>query len=186
MWIVTHICHLKATHLYSADLITVCIFNYCYNPKREEAREGITEEKLIFRLSLKCEMIVNEVNKSWVDGKTPEMQRSASLEEHIWSSSKCPGGWGGGLQGAPLAGSIRSRGGWWEREHSREWEEERAWGGFCVAEQLFLAELPVLSALKEILYHTSTTACIICLSVTIPKYPKLPTQESESINYISI
>lgn len=49
------------------------------------------EEKLIFRLSLKCELIVNEVNKSCMHGKMPEMLQSTVMEEHIWSPSKCPG-----------------------------------------------------------------------------------------------
>lgn len=58
--------------------------------ERERGREREVEEKLIFRLSLKCGLIVNEVNKSWMHGKMPEML--LVLKEHIWSPSKCPEG----------------------------------------------------------------------------------------------
>lgn len=77
------------------------------------------EEKLIFRLSLKCGLIVNEVNKSWMRGKSPEMLRSTALEEHIWSPSKCPGGVAKRSSTPRLRQKRRG-----EREHLRKQEEK--------------------------------------------------------------
>lgn len=120
------------------------------------------EEKLIFRLSLKCGLIVNEANKSWMHGKTPGMLRSAALEEHIWNPSKCPGGVAKmGLRSpAPSEAARGERGRAFKNTRRKERARERVGlqGLICSVEQLFFAELPVLSALKEILCHASTIA----------------------------
>ncbi len=137
---------------------------------RQRGRKNM-EGKLIFRLSLKCGLIINEVNRSWRHGRMPEMLRSTALDEHIWSPSKCPGGIATRSSTPRLRQKRRG-----EREHLRKQEEKErervGWQGLiCSVEQLFVAELPVLSALKDTLsyiYNGSQTFRILtkCLFIS--------------------
>lgn len=130
-----------------------------------------TEKNLIFRLSLKCGLIINEVTSA---GCIEKSQRYCSPQFWMITSGAPPSALGVSLRGAPLPGSARSSDG---RERLRKKEsgterEKIGWQGLiCTVEQLFLAELPVLSALKEILCHIQNSSqafsfLIECLSVT--------------------
>ena len=135
-------------------------FQLMPQPRERESGGGAMEKKLIFRLSSKCGLIVNEVNNGWMHGRSPRDAAVCGSEEAHLEPLQVPRGcrWEElHSSQAPSEAVMGEKQRKQEGKRERENKGERALAGrawFVVLSSCSAQSFLFYQPLKEILCHT--------------------------------